>query len=156
MLVSARYQKRKGTDELHRNAPVLLSLHKAIKMNSAISKRLAALAVVSLSVVAGGCATGAPGYGQARDGNYAAADASFTREYRSNPNNSIVQFNMADTYMRRGNTAAANSLYRDAAASGKGVVPTNLLEEHPRGTTIAEAACEHLRQNGVSDANCPI
>jgi hypothetical protein len=126
------------------------------QMNNTISKRFAAVAVMSLCVFAGGCATGAKGYAETKDSNFAAADASFSKDYAANPNGSIQQFNMADTYMRRGNTRAANSLYSSAAASGKGVVPQKLLEAHPPGTTISEAACAHLRQNRVSDANCPI
>ncbi|HEX2590399.1 MAG TPA: hypothetical protein VHL34_02840 [Rhizomicrobium sp.] len=106
--------------------------------------------------MAAGCSTGAQGVAQVEKGNYTAADASFTKEYAEKPNNPIAQFNMADTHQRHGNTAAANSLYHEVAETGQNVRPGKLLEPHAPGATMADAACQHLRENGQSDPNCPI
>jgi tetratricopeptide (TPR) repeat protein len=98
---------------------------------------------------------GTAGYEATERGDYAAADRDFSADYRNYPNDSLAQFNMADTYRQRGDNAQADTLYRQVAADGRNDSPPYLIEAHNSHTTVADLACRHLNEDRQSDSDCP-
>lgn len=99
---------------------------------------------------------GTAGFEATERGDYATADKDFSADYRNNPNDSLAQFNMADTFRIRGDNGQADALYRQVAVDGKNESPPYLLEAHNEHTTIADLACRHLSQDGQTDPQCSV
>lgn len=126
-----------------------------------------ALTVFSLSLLGSASAFAVIGKGHGPDGlgkegleaflkgDVSQADREFAADYDSHPGNPLAIFNMADTLHSHGMIAEADRLYSQAAAVGKEYIPDHLLEARDSTTTIRDAACMHLAQDGKLDPNCP-
>jgi thioredoxin-like negative regulator of GroEL len=87
-------------------------------------------------------------------GNVPQAHQIFEQQYQQDPANPYFQFNLADSARALGQTQRAHDLYRQVTATGRGVHPRVLLEPHGPNTTLADAACQHLAQDGVAASDC--
>jgi hypothetical protein len=119
-----------------------------------ISMRGAAIcAVLPFGLLTSGC-VGYAGVHQVMAGNWTAAKADFSDDYRDYPGHPIAIFNMGTAYRHDGDINKSTPLFSEAAVAGKGYVPDGTLEPISSGDTVAEHACARLHRDNKLDANC--
>ena len=115
-------------------------------------------AILPIGLLATGCSSiegiGAEGFHHVVAGNWQAAKADFSDDYKMAPDHPVAQFNIGTAYHHDGDINGADRMFSQAVISGREYFPSASLEPEGTSVTVARHACTRLHRDNKLDTNC--